>query len=173
MSWLLLALLATAPLAAMDEGSGKGEEGTPECVKKVFDTWCLGGPIPVGYKDKEGETYVYEGEDGRPIILQGFHDRTMAVSRLYRPDGWDVYRDLLTRLSAKYGPAEDQSEYPSYATDDRTREIAIGAQTGKATHYWEKDDWFLFLLWSRRGGITVSYYHKALHAESLAAADDL
>jgi hypothetical protein len=170
---LLAAVFAAVPLAGVAGAQGEGGKGTPECLLKVFGTWCLGGPIPEGYKQKEGEIYVYDGDDGHQVILNAFAGRTMSVSRLYRPDGWDVYRDLLARLTTKYGPGEDRSEYPGYAKDDSTREIAIGAQSGSATHYWDQGDWFLMLLWSRRGGITVSYYHKALHSESLAAADDL
>lgn len=163
-----LALVSAGPavaISAQQERPADPREGTPECVKKVFDRFCLGGPIPEGYDRLEEGAYIYEKDGEPPVIVGAFKERIVRVSRLYRPDGWDVYRDLLARLRARYGPGEDRSTYPEYATDDYKREIAIGAQRGEALHYWDEGEWFLMLLWSRRGGITVTYVHGALEYE--------
>jgi len=159
-----------APAAAQSEEA---------CLKLVFERYCLGGDIrpllrqgsPPQYQQTEGEHRALVIEEGpETVYVIAFRDRIYKVVRRYRAATQLRYDDLYGLLRSKYGPGEDESRFPPYATTPSRRLGSIRRGDGQAVHVWKPDAaWHVELTWTRELDIAVSYVATALDSEQKTA----
>lgn len=165
--WLLGLLIGSFPVLAQDT-----------CLKQVFERYCLGGDINrlLGHglqpevKHSEGERVAYifrEGPERIYVLL--FRSRIYKVLRRYRSSTQLRYEDLYALLRDKYGPGEDRSRFPPYATTASRRIGSIRRGDGRAVHHWTpSEQWYVDLSWTREMGLSLAYVASDLDDEQKA-----
>ncbi|MCG6941078.1 MAG: hypothetical protein LJE69_07490 [Thiohalocapsa sp.] len=164
---LLLALLVPA--------AGHAQQ---QCLKLVFNRYCLGGDVnalaqrmPPALRQDEGERVAlvyYEGQD-RDYVL-AWRGMIYKVLRDYRIASQLHYDDLYRLLREKYGDGEDQSSFPGYAHTPGRKQISIRRGEGRAVHVWQTGaGWHLELSWTRETGLALTYIADKLEAQQTAA----
>lgn len=169
-AWLTLGLvLAAVPASAV---------AAQECLKLVFNRWCLGGdskelaqqqPPAMFQQDGERTASIYY-EGGEKDYVLAWRGRIYKVLRQYRIESQLRYEELYGLLRDKYGPGEDRSRFPGYAKTPGRRQIAIRRGEGRAAHVWQvTDSWHIELSWSRELGLALAYIADALDRQQAAA----
>lgn len=150
------------------------------CLKQAFGQYCLEGdfeallrqpPEPL-FQQQEGEqrAAIYSQGPAR-IYVMAFRNRVYKVLRQDRPSSPLRHQELLASLEGKYGPAQDQSTYPQYATDRAGRVAAIRRGEGQSLHVWRAGPgWRVELSWTRELGIAIAYVDDQLDKERRQAA---
>lgn len=170
--WWLASLLFLSPFRAF---------AAEDCLKQVFERYCLGGDIQVllrqgpkpQFQHKDGERLAYIFHEGpERIYVLAFRDRIYKVVRRYRAATQLRFEDLYALLRGKYGPGEDRSRFPPYATTAARRLGSIRRGDGQAVHYWKPaDSWYIELSWTREMGLALAYVAIALEEEQEAAVE--
>jgi len=141
----------------------------------VFDRYCLGSdfdsflrqmpPPLMQTNDQAGQGAIYLEERERVYVL-AFHGRIYKIVRQYRPSTQARFDELDRLVVDKYGPPQDSSQFPSYASSKTARIVAIRRGDGRALHVWpSQEGWRLELSWTREIGIALSYIAEQLDAE--------
>lgn len=147
------------------------DKAAPECMKKVFGDFCLGGPatdLPNG-GDADKKTRWYPD---RSVIVFVTDGRVSRVARLYKPGTWLTYNNVEHDLVEKYGQGKDHSFFPSYANDMTTRENAITLKKGQAARVWSQPGFTIELIWSDSKAVMLRYSHDDLAAIEKAKKKD-
>lgn len=171
--WCLAALLLLGVI-----GAGAEEP----CIKRVFGSYCLGGdvtallragpPQPL-FQEAKGERLALVFSDGAEwVYVVAFRDTIYKVVRRYRAATQLRYEELYDLLSGKYGPGEDRSSFPAYATTAARKQSSIRRGEGQAIHAWKPaDTWHIELTWTREMGLALAYLATALDEQQKAAAE--
>jgi hypothetical protein len=147
------------------------------CLKLVFGSYCLGGDVnplaqrqPLG-RETEGDSLalVFQEELDQVYVL-AYKARIYKVLRAYRVATQLRFDELYNLLKEKYGPGEDRSRFPEYATSPSRRIASIRRGEGQATHVWKPSEaWHIELSWTRELGLAVAYIADTIEAERTAA----
>ena len=166
----LAALLLLVPLASF---------GDDACLKLVFDRYCLGGDLgpllrqgPKPYVEQtDGKRHALVYQEGHDLVyVLAFRNRIYKVLRRYRTASQLRFDDLYGLLRSKYGPGEDHSQFPPYASIPSRRLGSIRRGDGRAIHVWKPDSaWHVELTWTREMDIAVAFVAIALDVEQQAA----
>ncbi|MCB1754911.1 MAG: hypothetical protein KDJ38_05290 [Gammaproteobacteria bacterium] len=138
-----------------------------ECVKVVFNRYCLGGetatdierlptPPEVSQND-QGDTIYRFIEDGKTVLLSARNGITTAITRHEQPGGWINYTAWKVKLVRLYGRGIDLSNFPRYASSRSSRLNAINAGRGHAEFEWEQPDFKVALIWDNADFIKLQY----------------
>jgi len=147
------------------------------CKAMVFRRYCLGGSIQELLNEREPfrqreveETTQYDFRDKYRITTVSTYDgKIMSLIRLERPASWRIFRGLLRRLERNYGIGEDQSIFPSYAEDHKSRQQAIYSNQGEALQVWERLGWSIRLRWNNTKWIETRFQDDELIRAYLAS----
>ena len=152
-----------------------------QCAKLVFGSYCLGGEInamqvqgtPPLFQETDGDHRAVVFVDGsEKVYVLAFRNRIYKVVRQYQPATQLRYEDLYNLLRGKYGPAEDRSEFPAYATTPGRRVGSIRRGDGRAVYYWKPaDTWHIELSWTREMGVALAYIDTALDRQQEASVE--
>lgn len=148
------------------------------CLKLVFGRYCLGADVgPLLQAQPQPLTRLTEGnslavvfpDEVDQIYVMAYRGRIYKVVRAYRVATQLRYDDLYGLLKDKYGPGEDQSRFPEYASTSGRRLAAIRRGEGRAVHVWKPSDaWHIELTWTRELGLALAYVADALDAQRAA-----
>lgn len=165
---LSIALVLAAGRASADES----------CLKRVFGRYCLAGdaaallqagPPPVARETKGDSLALVYPEATDRIYVLAFSNRIYKVVRAYQVSTQLRYDDIYSLLRDKYGPGEDQSRFPDYATTPARRLASIRRGDGRALHVWNPTEtWHIELSWTRELGLSLAYIANAIQAERAA-----
>jgi hypothetical protein len=115
---LIIALLVSAwvaPAVAANE----------PCLKLVFGRYCLGGdmapllqanPPPIGRQDQGASMALVFTDGPDRVYALGFSGRLYKVVRAFAVSTQLRYDETYAALRDIYGPGEEQSRFPDYAT---------------------------------------------------------
>jgi hypothetical protein len=158
----LVALLLFAPAAAFDR----------YCLGGDLDPLLGQGPKPqIEQTDGQRRALVFQ-EGPELIYVLAFRNRIYKVVRRYRAATQLRFDDLYGLLRSKYGPGEDQSQFPPYASTASRRLGSIRRGDGRAVHLWKPDAaWHVELTWTREMDIAVAFVANALNAEQEKAVE--
>ncbi len=168
---LMIGLLFLARIALAEES----------CLKMVFGHYCLGSdvspllqsvPAPTVYQNvADSLALVFPDADNQLFVL-AFSKRIYKVVRAYGVSTQLRFDDTYRLLREKYGPGEDQSQFPEYASSPAARLASIRRGEGRAVHHWQPSpDWYIELSWTREMGISLSYVATALNAARTARVE--
>jgi hypothetical protein len=149
------------------------------CLKQVFNRYCLGGEVaPLmqqqpAVTQNEGERLAlifYYGPDR--IYVLAFRGLIYKVLRQYRTTTQLRFDELYRLLRDKYGPGEDRSRFPAYASSPGRKQSAIRRGEGLAKHVWEPGDgWHMELSWTRELGLSLAYVADELERQQQAVLE--
>ncbi len=146
-----------------------------QCVKKIFNRYCLGGPesaIPdsADKTSDAGGVATYRILDAKKRIELTTHDgRISSVTRHETPGSWMNFSDWKAKLLRLYGRGEDIGHFPAYATSRSSRLNAINAGKGYAHMRWQNTRWSVSVIWNHRDYVAL---HYELNATSQTSADE-
>ena len=134
-----------------------------ECLKLVFERFCLGAPIStLPEPDSTTDELLTYAASDEVTSVRTVGGHIAAVLRPYRPGSWLAYRRLESTLQTKYSNGEDTSVFPDYADDDDSRATAISLGKARAAQVWRQPGWTIVLQWEGDGAVTLIYYHNVL-----------
>ncbi len=133
--------------------------GEPDCAKRVFGQYCLGGDASAL------ELTPVEGAEGRFTDAAGNPDtqldiaagRITAVERRVEPGGWREYDVWKKRLERLYRSGLNVSTFPRYAASRSSQLNAIRSGRGSARTDWPQTGWLLSLIWREPEAIHLRY----------------
>ncbi|MEM7293926.1 MAG: hypothetical protein AAF420_11105 [Pseudomonadota bacterium] len=134
-----------------------------ECVKQIFNRFCLGGPIAKLNADaselsSDGIETVYQLTDrGKYVEIAERSAHIHTVMRRETPGGWLNFTEWKTKLQRVYGRGEDLGHFPAYASSRSSRLNAINAGKGYAHFRWQQSGWSVSLVWNHRDYIELRY----------------
>ena len=149
-----------------------------DCIKQVFNVYCLGGGSDALPDHLEAQDEVIDGLrlykgtlSGKSIEVAVAIDsgRVVSVKRFDPPGSWLHFNERKSRLVRRYGRHEDLSTLPAYATSRSSRMNAINAGRGYAKLLWSQPGWTLALVWDHRDYVTFEY---ALASDQTPLFDD-
>jgi len=157
--WLLLA--------------GLPAHAAEDCLKLVFDQYCLGGDINslmrqntgMLHKQHEGDRLAVIYPEGRDLVyVLGYKGRIYKVVRKFATETQLKYDDLLAILDDKYGPSSDLSQFPAYVRSQASKIGAIRRGDGRSIHGWRPagQQWHIRLSWTREMGLSLEYIADTL-----------
>ncbi len=161
---LLLCLWSSATLSA---------QTNPECIKKVFSLFCLGETIQTPsdqfIQQENTSTYLFRNSKIFITLEQG---KITRISRHIPPGDWLNYFNWTDKLTTKYGPGEDLSQFPPSSSSRSSRLKAIIFHKGFARQIWQQKDWSVEVLWDSPDYIQMIYKLKQ-HQQPSFNLDDL
>ena len=170
----LLGALILASAAAFPLPSAAQQAPEP-CLKLVFGRYCLGGdvnpllqvqPPPMARETEGNSLALVFPEDVDQMYVMAFGGRIYKVLRAYRVATQLRFDELYALLREKYGPGEDASRFPEYASTPGRRLASIRRGEGRALHVWRPaDTWHIELSWTRELGLSLAYIADAVEAE--------
>ena len=134
-----------------------------DCLKRVFNQYCLGGPAssladPVDRQTTETGLDILTFETAqRPVKVTVRKGRIVAVGRQEAPGTWLNFTDWRAKLVRLYRSGEDLSTLPRYATARNSRLNAIRAGKGRAHLRWPQDGWWVELIWDNTAFVLLNY----------------
>jgi hypothetical protein len=173
---LLMALAGALILALSAAISTPSAAQAPEpCLKLVFGHYCLGGdvnpllqaqPPPLARETEGSSLALVFSEDIDQIYVMAFGGQVYKVLRAYRVATQLRFDELYALLREKYGPGEDASRFPEYASTPGRRLASIRRGEGRALHVWRPaENWHIELSWTRELGLSLAYIADAIEAE--------
>ncbi|EGV33056.1 hypothetical protein ThidrDRAFT_0734 [Thiorhodococcus drewsii AZ1] len=151
------------------------------CLKLVFGRYCLGGDVnailqttpPPLVRQNQGDSLALVYPDGaNRLYVLAFTNRIYKVVRAYNVATQLRFDDLYNSLREKYGPGEDRSRFPEYASTPTSRLASIRRGEGRAIHHWTaSSSWFIELSWTREMGISLAYIATDLNARRAAQVE--
>jgi hypothetical protein len=160
-----------------------GIQAEEQCLKVVFNQYCLGGDIRQLQRQKpfyihqqrEGERFalVY-GEGREKVYVLSYQNRIYKVVRQYQPATRLNYLDLKDLLTSKYGMPKDLSQYPERAKGLAAKIGAIRRGEGRALLTWKppEQEWYLELGWNREMGLNLAYIIDRLDGKQRLTRED-
>jgi hypothetical protein len=151
------------------------------CLKKVFNSYCLGGTLqqqladaPVNMQpmikgERSGVVYL---QDNEKIYVMAYKGVIYKIVRTHEPDTLMTVKDLQRRLQREYGNYQDMSEYPEN-TQNQSRQVGyIRRGEGELKYVWQLPgrSWRVELGWTRKLGVTISYFVNELDEMQTEAA---
>jgi hypothetical protein len=143
------------------------------CLKMVFGRYCLGGdvspllqsaPAPTVYQNVADSLALVFPDGVNQLYVLAFSKR---IYKVVRADGVATqlrFDDIYRQLCEKYGPGEDRSQFPEYASTPAARLASIRRGEGRAEHQWlPSTSWHIELAWTREMGISLSYVATVLN----------
>lgn len=156
-------------------GAAVADQG---CLKMVFGRYCLGGEVealerdapPTLIRQTQGESLALVFPDGaNQLYVMAFSGRIYKVVRAYAVSTQLRFDDLYRLLREKYGPGEDRSRFPDYASTPAARLASVRRGEGRAIHHWQpSQSWHIELSWTRELGVSLAYVATQLNAERAA-----
>jgi len=146
---------------------------TQVCLKKVFDSYCLGGsmqqlldqnPVNTQPRTKGERTGVVYQKDNEKIYVMAYKGIIYKIVHTYEPETLVTMRQLQRRLQREYGDYQDRSEYPD-KTKNQSRQLGyIRRGEGVMRYVWQPpgQTWRVELGWARKLGINVAYFVNEL-----------
>jgi hypothetical protein len=148
------------------------------CLKMVFGRYCLGGdmtpllqavPPPIARQDQGSSVALIFTDGPDRVYTLGFSGRLYKVVRAFAVSTQLRYDETYAALYEIYGPGEDQSRFPDYATTPARRLAAIRRGEGRAVHIWTPaPTWHIELSWTREMGLSLAYIATDLNAARAA-----
>ncbi|MET0067789.1 MAG: hypothetical protein ABW076_15700 [Candidatus Thiodiazotropha sp.] len=147
-----------------------------ECIRVVFDQFCLGGSFsqllrerPAEYKPvTEGERrgVVYRA-DRELIYVMAYRDHIYKILHTYEPVNQVTFKELRRHLQEKYGAPVDQGNFPEYVRNMAGKIGAIRRGEGEMRWVWTlpSEPWRIELGWARKPGISIAYLANELDSE--------
>jgi len=153
--------------------AGAPVQAAEECLKLVFDRYCLGGDINLLmrqdtgmlHNQSEGDRLAVIYPEGRDLVyVLGYKGRIYKVVRKFAIETQLKYDDLLNLLTDKYGPSSDLSQFPAYARSQASKIGAIRRGDGRSIHGWKPSgqQWHVRLSWTREMGLSLEYIADTL-----------
>ena len=136
-----------------------------ECLKEVFNRYCLGGDIaqlveqlqPKTEK-KTKDTSIYEfSELGLGVSLEVKNGIIISVSRNEAPGDWINFQKCKHDIGAVYGRGEDFSQFPPSASSRSARLNAVATGKGQGKIRWQQTGWQIELLWNNTQHVRLKY----------------
>ena len=157
-----------------------GVQAEEQCLKVVFNQYCLGGDIrqlqrqkpQFIHQQREGERFaLIYGEGRERIYILSYQNRIYKIVRKYQPATRLNYLDLKELLTSKYGVPDDSSQYPERAKGLASRIGAIRRGEGQALLTWRPpgQEWYLQLGWNREMGLNLAYIVDRLDGKQQAS----
>ncbi len=115
-----------------------------DCLKLVFDKYCLGGPAPTHNLDN---TQFSLDEQGHISL----------VERRLEPGDWLSFVQWRSELGALYGRGEDHSTLPRFASSRSSRARAVEQGRGQAAMHWPQAGWRIELVWDHLDYLRLRY----------------
>ena len=138
-----------------------------DCVKQVFNRYCLGGDIQeilaevapdrLSELTEETEKPISLVDGGKTIILTSKNGTVMDVTRLEEPGDWINYTAWKVKLVRLYGRGTELSNFPAYAGSRSSRLNAINAGRGYVEFAWEQPGFTVKLVWDHPDYIKLQY----------------
>ena len=146
-----------------------------DCVKLVFNRFCLGGPSeslpavePLPERSQETEYFQVLGSD-KYLEVGVVNDQISLLTRYEQPGDWLNFTDWRSKLIRLYGQPEDLSSFPAYASSRSSRLNAINAGRGYAHVRWQQPGFSIALVWNHRDHIELRYQ---LDAAAIPSSND-
>jgi hypothetical protein len=153
---------------------------TPLCIRQVFQDYCLGGtltrqleqnPVEMQPRSKGERRGVIYHKDNEKIYVMAYKGIIYKILHTFEPESLVTLRELQRHLQRKYGRYEDRSEYPE-ETQNKSRQVNyIRRGEGELRYVWQLPGhaWRVELGWTRRLGVTVTYFVNELDEMQEAA----
>jgi len=144
----LLLSLALTPAAA------------EECVKSVFNRFCLGGSaetLPDSSAADTAEAELALTSRGKQVHVELHEGMITGVWREEPPGSWINYLEWRNKLIRLYGRGSDLSDFPAYARSRSSRLNAVIAGKGSARTQWEQNGWRVAVIWDNPDYVTLRY----------------
>lgn len=148
------------------------------CLKLVFGRYCLGGdvgpllqsvPPPIARQDQGASLALVFPEGSDRSYVLAFSSRIYKVVRAFSVSTQLRYEDTYAALRDKYGPGQDKSRFPDYATTPARRLASIRRGEGRALHVWTPSpSWHVELSWTREMGLALAYIATELNSARAA-----
>lgn len=139
-----------------------------QCVKLVFDNYCLGGSfkqqlekVPADMQPQvkgEREGVIYQKENEK-IYVMAYQGVIYKIVHTFLPETQATLLDLRRHLQQKYGNYQELSNYPE-ATKNKARQMSyIRRGEGELKNAWQipGQRWRVELGWTRKLGVHVAY----------------
>lgn len=157
---------------------GPAVSAADPCLKLVFGRYCLGGdvnpllqspPPPLTQETAERSLALVFADELDQVYVLAYGGRIYKVLRAYRIATQLRFDEIGALLREKYGPSEDQSRFPEYASTPGRRLAAIRRGEGRALLVWRPAPaWHIELTWTRELGLSVAYIADGIEAERAA-----
>ncbi len=138
-----------------------------DCIKKVFNRYCLGGDIEDSLAGIATEPKVLELDNNQILYTLDTNGKTLRITsensivqrvvREEKPGGWINYTAWKVKLIRLYGRGKDLSSFPPYASSRSSRLNAINAGRGSAEFRWDQDGYSIALVWKNPGFLELQY----------------
>ncbi len=153
-------LLLAVPSGFLRPGIAVADEQPADCVKLVFNRFCLGGPassLPVTgpLSPEEGEMMVLS--DGKRVHVELLLGRIVTVWREEPPGSWINYLEWRNKLIRIYGRGEERNQFPPSVRSRSARHNAVVTGKGKAETRWEQDGWRVSVFWDNTDFVALRY----------------
>lgn len=165
---ILLGLFAAFILSAAARG---------ECLKEVFNRYCLGGPI-AAVIEQSAPKHQFSSRGGEVFSFQDGSDLTMvttyeglidSVARPYKPGSMLTFGKVRVQLVKLYGKPQRRSRLPDYARSTSDIETAIAIGRGMVVDRWQQEGWRVDLVWTTDKYIDLVYTHDEIYNKRRAA----
>lgn len=148
------------------------QPASAQCLKEVFNRWCLGAEITEAdtsrarHQFQSGGSTIYSySDDNEQTAVRIFNGRIENVMRSYKPANRLKFNDLRSSLVNLYGEPKMLRNLPQYVDTEQSMENAINAGRGRITAIWQFDGWGIRLLWFSHDSINLIYQHDAISRE--------
>ncbi len=137
-----------------------------DCVKQVFNRYCLGGSIdtyleaentPQTIALENGDTQYLLQDNKKTIVLTTHENNITTITRRETPGDWINFTAWKVKIVRLYGKGEDLSDFPRYASSRSSRLNALNAGRGHAEFAWDQQDHVIKLIWDTPDFVKLSY----------------
>lgn len=177
---------------ALVGGSSQLVADEANCVKLVFNNFCLGGNIANVTVEPDIENDVTTDAENtsqslteepstqkntylwrdKTVLVEYSDEIIVAVTRLETPGTWLNYTSWKTKIVRQYGRGEDRSTFPAYATSRSSRLNALNSGRGFAAMAWPQSGWQVEMLWRDQRHIELRYSLDNSATDDVPVSDD-
>lgn len=136
-----------------------------DCLKEVFNRYCLGGDIKSLLSQQQPQSqkqigdkniYTFNGS-GLTVSLEAKDATIISVSRTEAPGDWINFQKWKHDLGEVYGRGDDLSQFPPSASSRSSRLNAVATGKGQGKILWQQTGWQVALLWDSTQHIQLRY----------------
>lgn len=166
------------------QGLAEGSEDGRDCLKMVFNKFCLGGPaeiLPVnpivdaihdlvnifGVKPDTVEKNTLYFPDESVLVLVS-DNKVAFIRKKYDSRQIFLEKEL---LDSKYGKPIDLSYFPAYADTPSSQATSIRLGSGRFFQVWMQKKWAVALIWDKDVA-ELRYQHNILIEKYWDSVDD-